>query len=108
MADAAREALGTSRTSSRASRRRASETRKAVADAPPGHLRELFEDDRAVHLRRAPDAIGERDRHLDDALAGLGDSIGHLHLEEVTAGVGRLVLDLLQRRRAPGAVPGGE
>ncbi len=105
-------APGSTRSSTRGRCRTVSERRDeavpAVAEAPPRHAGELFEDHRAGHLRRAPHAVGERDRDLGDVLAVLGDPIRQLHLEQVAGGVGRLVVDVLERARLPRSEARGE
>src|SRR2546421_3040839 len=52
----------------------------AVAGAPPRHEGQRLDDDTRRHLRHAPDAVDELDRHFDDAAAEAGHAVRHLDL----------------------------
>ncbi len=45
-----------------------------MRETPEGHLPQGFLDDAAAHLRLPRGALDERDGHLEDACAGLGDA----------------------------------
>src|SRR6476661_7825556 len=68
----------------------------AVVERPPGHEAELLGADAQRHLRVAPHAVGERDRHLRDASAVLPDAVAELDLEAVALGARARVVGALQ------------
>ena len=73
---------------------------------PRGDERHRLGDDPARHLRRAAYAVGERDRDLFDAAARFQRAVGHLDLERVAGGVGRLDVHRPQDGGPVGAVAG--
>ena len=79
----------------------------SVAYPPPGDEHHRLDDDPPGHLRCAPDAIAERDRHLDDLPARRRHDVGHLDLEAVPVGAHRVEVDRVQQRRRgrPGSPP---
>src|SRR5207253_9831297 len=77
-------------------------------DAQERHAPHGLEHDRAAHLRVALLAVGERDRHLDDAEARALCPVGRLDLEGVALRVDRVEVDGLEHVPAEALEPAGE
>ena len=88
----------------------------AVGSEPAGqraqpdqrHLPDRLEHDRAVHLRGAVLAVGERDRDLDDAEAGAAHAVRRLDLERVALRVDRVERDRLEHAAAEALEAAGQ